>query len=66
MQGDRNIETEKLFYIICSSYLIMAPMIIGKAHNWKLLLRPTPSAIHPLNRDPIKAPPKHILTTRPS
>nr|AFK44584.1 unknown [Lotus japonicus] len=41
-------------------------MIIGNTHNWKLLLRPTPSAIHPLNRDPIKAPPKHILTTRPS
>lgn len=41
-------------------------MIIGKAHNWNALRRPTPSATHPLNRDPTKAPPKDVLTTRPS
>jgi len=46
--------------------LIEAPTIIGKAHNWKVLRRPTPSAIQPLSRHPMKAPPRHILTTRPS
>jgi hypothetical protein len=46
--------------------LTEAPTIIGKALNWKALRRPTPSATNPLNRDPIKAPPKQVLTTRPS
>lgn len=43
-----------------------APMIIGKAHNWRALLRPRPSDIQPLNIQPTNAPPKHVLTTKPS
>lgn len=46
-------------------YLTDAPIIIGNAHSWNALRRPTPSAIQPLNRDPTKAAPKHVLTTRP-
>lgn len=42
-----------------------APMIIGKAHNWNALRRPTPFPIHPLKIEPTKAPPKHVLTTNP-
>lgn len=47
------------------SYLIDAPIIIGNAHSWNALRCPTPSRIQPLNRDPTKAPPKHVLTTKP-
>lgn len=47
-------------------YLNEAPIIIGKAHNWNALRRPSPSAIQPLNTDPRKAPPRHVLTTKPS
>lgn len=46
-------------------HLIEAPIIIGKAHNWKVLRRPISSAIQPLNRDPIRAPARHVLTTKP-
>ena len=47
------------------SYLIDAPIIIGNAHSWNALRWPTPSRTQPLNRDPTKAPPKHVLTTKP-
>lgn len=42
-----------------------APMIIGKAHNCNDLLRPSPSDIQPLNREPTNAPARHVLTTKP-
>ena len=42
-----------------------APIIIGNAHSCNALRRPSPSPITPLNRDPRKAPPKDVLTTRP-
>lgn len=59
----KNIKTEDA---IVKIYLNKAPTIIGKAHNWNALLRPSPSAIQPLNTDPRKAPPRHVLTTKPS
>lgn len=48
-----------------NAYLIDAPIIMGNAQSCNALRRPTPSAIQPLSRDPRKAPPKHVLTTRP-
>lgn len=39
---------------------------MGKALNWKDLRRPMPSEINPLNKHPISAPPKHMLTTSPA
>ena len=48
-----------------NAHLIDAPIIMGNAQSCNALRRPTPSAIQPLNRDPRKAPPKHVLTTRP-
>jgi hypothetical protein len=53
-------------YWIWKYNLIEAPIIIGKAHNWKALRRPTASAIQPLSKHPKKAPPRHMLTTRPT
>lgn len=42
-----------------------APIIIGIAHNWKALLRPSPSDIQPLNKELRSAPARHVLTTKP-
>lgn len=46
-------------------YHMEAPMSRGKAHNWKALRRPTPSAIQPLAKHPRKAPARQVLTTKP-
>jgi hypothetical protein len=43
-----------------------APRIMGSALSWNARRRPIPSATEPLNRHPIKAPPKQMLTTSPS
>jgi hypothetical protein len=43
-----------------------APMIMGSALSWNALRRPNASATEPLNRQPMKAPPKHMLTTSPA
>jgi len=46
--------------------LMAAPMIMGSALSWNARRRPIPSATEPLNKHPIKAPPKQMLTTSPS
>jgi hypothetical protein len=47
-------------------HLIAAPTIMGSALSWNARRRPIPSATEPLNRHPIKAPPKQMLTTSPA
>jgi hypothetical protein len=63
---NKNLENEPETNTSPCAYLIEAPIIIGKAQSWNALRRPTPSAIQPLNIDPTNAPPRHVLTTRPS
>lgn len=45
---------------------MQAPIIIGIAHNWNARLRPSPSDIQPLNKEPRSAPARHVLTTKPT